>query len=93
MNVMLTRCRRGMVVVSRRSFLEGVARDTLVGQLSAYWTTREGRNAWVNALDVMNSRVNLPGAPGSKADPAIATARLSICSKPSHFPHSRAAGP
>ncbi|KAJ3733117.1 P-loop containing nucleoside triphosphate hydrolase protein [Lentinula guzmanii] len=93
MNVMLTRCRRGMVVVSRRSFLEGVARDTLVGQLSAYWTTREGRNAWVNALDVMNSRVNLPGAPGSKVDPAIATARLSICSRPSHFPHSRAAGP
>ncbi|KAE9410149.1 hypothetical protein BT96DRAFT_806066, partial [Gymnopus androsaceus JB14] len=37
MNVMLTRCRRGMVVVSSKSFLQGVARDTLVGKISAYW--------------------------------------------------------
>ncbi|KAJ3882090.1 AAA domain-containing protein, partial [Lentinula edodes] len=37
MNVMLTRCRRGMVIVSSQSFLEGVARDTLVGKISAYW--------------------------------------------------------
>ncbi|KAJ4477545.1 AAA domain-containing protein, partial [Lentinula aciculospora] len=37
MNVMLTRCRRGMVIVSSRSFLGGIARDTLVGKLSTYW--------------------------------------------------------
>ncbi|KAE9391145.1 hypothetical protein BT96DRAFT_748711, partial [Gymnopus androsaceus JB14] len=65
MNVMLTRCRQGMVVVSSKSFLQGIARDTLVGKMSAHWTsTRKGeeRDAWVNAKDVMNQRVHLPGS-------------------------------
>ncbi|KAJ3754786.1 hypothetical protein EV361DRAFT_778999, partial [Lentinula raphanica] len=62
MNVMLTRCRRGMVVVSSKSFLQRIAQKTLVGQLAAYWTAQEGVNAWVNTQDVMNSRVDLPGA-------------------------------
>ncbi|KAJ3710027.1 hypothetical protein FB446DRAFT_689695 [Lentinula raphanica] len=63
MNVMLTRCRRGMVIVSSKFFLQRIAQKTLVGQLAGYWTAQEGVNAWVNTRDVMNSRVDLPGAP------------------------------
>ncbi|KAJ3917780.1 hypothetical protein F5877DRAFT_22782, partial [Lentinula edodes] len=61
MNVMLTRCRLGMVIVSSKSFLNAVARRTLLGKIAAYWTAREGKKSWVEALDVMNSRVDLPG--------------------------------
>ncbi|KAJ3928828.1 MAG: P-loop containing nucleoside triphosphate hydrolase protein [Lentinula lateritia] len=61
MNVMLTRCRLGMVIVSSKSFLNAVARRILLGEISAYWTAREGKKSWVEALDVMNSRVDLPG--------------------------------
>lgn len=93
MNVMLTRCRRGIVIVSSQSFLEGVARDTLVGKISAYWTVQGGKNVWVDAMDITNSRVDLPGAPGSKVDPAIATARESINSGSSRSVGSGGSGP
>ncbi|KAH7867997.1 AAA domain-containing protein, partial [Lentinula edodes] len=75
MNVMLTRCRLGMVIVSSKSFLNAVARRTLLGKIAAYWTAREGKKSWVEALDVMNSRVDLPGV--------IALAKLSIHSRSS----------
>lgn len=86
MNVMLTRCRRGMVVVSRRSFVEGVARDTLVGRISAYWSVGqkgEEREAWVSADDIMNQRVHLPGSPGKNA-PGPLTAMLKSSVKGEH---------
>lgn len=50
-----------MVIVSSKSFLNAVARRILLGEISAYWTAREGKKSWVEALDVMNSRVDLPG--------------------------------
>ncbi|KIK52415.1 hypothetical protein GYMLUDRAFT_233460 [Collybiopsis luxurians FD-317 M1] len=68
MNVMLTRCRRGMVIVSGRSFLQGVASRTLLGKLCAYWTTQEGPKTWVDAGDVLNTRVDLPGAAGKSSN-------------------------
>ncbi|KAK0471192.1 AAA domain-containing protein, partial [Armillaria novae-zelandiae] len=34
MNVMLTRCRRGLIVVSNKNFLLGSGRPTLVGKLA-----------------------------------------------------------
>ncbi|KAF5370959.1 hypothetical protein D9757_009876 [Collybiopsis confluens] len=63
MNVMLTRCRSGMVVVSRQSFLQGVAKKTLVGKLCASWVDQQRRGkAWVSATDILNTRVVLPGS-------------------------------
>ncbi|KIK52409.1 hypothetical protein GYMLUDRAFT_1028835, partial [Collybiopsis luxurians FD-317 M1] len=41
-NAMLTRCRKGMVIVSSRLFLRGVARWTLIGRLCEYWAMQEG---------------------------------------------------
>ncbi|CAK5268392.1 unnamed protein product [Mycena citricolor] len=41
-NVMLTRCKRGLVVCANRGFIEGVARNSLVGQLAITL----GHQAW-----------------------------------------------
>ncbi|EIW53904.1 uncharacterized protein TRAVEDRAFT_75854, partial [Trametes versicolor FP-101664 SS1] len=41
-NVMLTRCKRGMVLVSKRDFLIGPGRTTLLGELAQRWN----RGAW-----------------------------------------------
>ncbi|KAI9510321.1 AAA domain-containing protein, partial [Russula earlei] len=44
MNVALTRCRKGMVIVTHKGFLQGAGWSTLLGQLSRAWPQR--RNAW-----------------------------------------------
>ncbi|KAI0644848.1 AAA domain-containing protein, partial [Trametes meyenii] len=41
-NVMLTRCERGMVLVSNRRFLTGPGRSTLLGELALQWS----RGTW-----------------------------------------------
>ena len=64
MNVMLTRCRKGMVVVAQRAFVEGRGRATLLGKLAERWGAEAGvgaRGAWADAVDVMNGRARLPG--------------------------------
>ncbi|KIK52417.1 hypothetical protein GYMLUDRAFT_967551 [Collybiopsis luxurians FD-317 M1] len=71
MNVMLTRCRKGMVIVFSRSFLRGAASRTLLGQLCAYLTVKEGPKTWVDAGDVLNMRVDLPGVAGRSLDDVI----------------------
>ncbi|KAJ7576715.1 AAA domain-containing protein, partial [Mycena floridula] len=37
MNVMLTRCKAGMLIVTSRAFLRGSGRQTLLGKLAAFW--------------------------------------------------------
>ncbi|KAI0653588.1 AAA domain-containing protein, partial [Cubamyces menziesii] len=37
-NVMLTRCERGMVLVSQRTFLRGPGARTLLGELARRWS-------------------------------------------------------
>ncbi|KZS94268.1 hypothetical protein SISNIDRAFT_427499, partial [Sistotremastrum niveocremeum HHB9708] len=36
-NVMLSRCRKGMVICTNKDFIESVARETLVGRLAEEW--------------------------------------------------------
>ncbi|KAK0216395.1 hypothetical protein IW262DRAFT_1232757, partial [Armillaria fumosa] len=55
MNVMLTRCRRGLIVVSNRNFLSGAGSPTLVGKLAS------GRS-WIESTTVAEQRANLPDA-------------------------------
>ncbi|KAK0189347.1 hypothetical protein F5146DRAFT_880260, partial [Armillaria mellea] len=55
MNVMLTRCRRGLIVVSNRNFLLGAGRPTLVGKLAC------GR-PWIDCTTVAEQRADLPDA-------------------------------
>lgn len=72
-NVLLTRCRAGLVVVSSRSFLEGQgARSTLVGRLAACWDARMGAGAWADWREVMNATVDLPGVLGPRRAPGFA---------------------
>ena len=43
-NVMLTRCKRGMYIVTKWEFVYGVAADTLVGRMVSQW----GKDVWIN---------------------------------------------
>ncbi|KAG8932861.1 hypothetical protein FRC02_000422 [Tulasnella sp. 418] len=43
-NVMLTRCKRGMVIVSNKTFLQSSAKKTLLGEMERHWKT-----SWANA--------------------------------------------
>ncbi|KZV92619.1 hypothetical protein EXIGLDRAFT_614112 [Exidia glandulosa HHB12029] len=51
MNVMLSRCTRGMYICGSRTFLNGgVAQETLLGKMSREW----GEGAWESVQDVLN---------------------------------------
>ena len=41
---MLTRCKRGMYIVTKWEFVYGVAVDTLVGRMVSQW----GEGVWIN---------------------------------------------
>ncbi|KAF9529891.1 AAA domain-containing protein, partial [Crepidotus variabilis] len=64
MNVMLTRCRKGMVIVSNRGFLEGSGGgvSTLLGQLLAHWRLYHDPQPWVNWREVSQGTASLPGS-------------------------------
>ncbi|KAI0251232.1 hypothetical protein BJV78DRAFT_497009 [Lactifluus subvellereus] len=61
MNVALTRCRKGMVVVTNRSFLQGSGKSTLLGKLCYTWS--EHREVWINWQTMLGMAVDLPGIP------------------------------
>lgn len=56
-NVMLTRCKRGMIICTSRSFLNDIAPESLVGGLAE----ELGKAAWIEASQVLNKKVNLFG--------------------------------
>jgi len=69
-NVMLTRCKRGLIIVSNRSFIHlPSVQDTLLGKMCTYWEREfgEGRT-WRSANDVMNKRAILPPHSVPKVD-------------------------
>ncbi|KAL4249785.1 hypothetical protein ABKN59_007614 [Abortiporus biennis] len=51
-NVMLSRCKKSMVICSSRAYLNGAASSTLVGKLAEEW----GESAWVSWSDLINGR-------------------------------------
>ncbi|KAH9921367.1 hypothetical protein B0H21DRAFT_200502 [Amylocystis lapponica] len=62
MNVMLTRCQRGMVVVTNRDFLRGPGHDTLLGRLARHWEDERGSTiTWTDALALANRTADMPG--------------------------------
>ena len=65
-NVMLTRCRAGMVIVTNRPFMKLKAiEDTLLGKLCSHWEHVCGRDGtWTDWRDVAEVISDLPGAPG-----------------------------
>jgi AAA domain len=62
MNVALTRCRKGMVVVTDKSFLQGKGKKTLLGQLCLTWSKHHDA-CWNDWKAVLNNLVALPGLP------------------------------
>ena len=65
-NVMLTRCQKGMVIVTQRAFIDGGGRNTLVGKLVKEWEKAAGEagGVWADAMEVADGRADMPGAPG-----------------------------
>jgi len=62
MNVALTRCRKGMVVITDKSFLQGRGKKTLLGQLCRTWSKHHDA-CWNDWKAVLNDSVTLPGLP------------------------------
>ena len=54
-NVMLTRCKKGMAICTSRKFIEGPAAESLVGKLSR---SLPG-SVWVKSRQVQDARFNL----------------------------------
>lgn len=72
MNVMLTRCRAGLVIVTSKSFLQGGGEHTLLGKLARFWEISRS-NAWVDWRFVAEGKVDLPGSPGPRRDSGLRT--------------------
>jgi len=82
-NVMLTRCKKGMVIVTRRDFIRvtdvGV---TIIGKLMEEWEKKgmAGR-VWVDSKDASKGSVNLPGKHASQETPPLRTAQPQVHTK------------
>lgn len=59
MNVALTRCRRGLIVVTNKNFLQSSGKSTLLGKLSHSWSLK--REAWLDWRTMLGTEVDLPG--------------------------------
>ncbi|KAF9267868.1 hypothetical protein L218DRAFT_1057752 [Marasmius fiardii PR-910] len=55
-NVMLSRCKEGMLVVSSRPFLTGIGSDSLVGDLMRSLEERMGSKAWLTKEELSSGR-------------------------------------
>ncbi|KAI0737257.1 AAA domain-containing protein [Daedaleopsis nitida] len=67
MNIMLTRCKAGLVIVTQRAFLHNPTggKRTLLGKLAEHWEDRIGASVvWADTMDVAGERASLPGAAG-----------------------------
>lgn len=59
-NVMLTRCRRAMVIVANRKFIDGIAKDTLLGRLARHWSEKyAAASCWTNWTEIAGGRAIL----------------------------------
>jgi len=67
MNVALTRCRKGMIVVTNRCFLRSAGSSTLLGQLCNTWS--QHGDAWIDWKAILNDSAMLPGLPAPPSKP------------------------
>ena len=69
MNVALTRCRKGMVVVTSKGFLQNAGKSMLLGKLCHSWTQHRGATSWIDWKAMLNNAIGLPGLPSSRSQP------------------------
>ena len=80
MNVMLTRCRSGLVIVTKSSFLQHGGRHTLLGRIAQHWEEmREPGETWVDWRLVAEGKVDLPGSPGPRRELRAPLGQVSRC--------------
>lgn len=61
-NVMLTRCQQGMIVVTNRTFLRTTAAHTLLGDLARHWSKLHGTsNTWKHWKEIVEHKAPMPG--------------------------------
>ncbi|KAI0820973.1 hypothetical protein BC629DRAFT_413511 [Irpex lacteus] len=62
-NVMLTRCKAGMIIVSNSFFVSRCAERTLLGKLAAHWEgPRNSTKIWTDWRQVSEGSIDLPGS-------------------------------
>ena len=62
MNVALTRCRKGMVVVTNKCFLEKAGNSILLGKLCDTWSQHH-EACWIDRKAILNNSAAFPGLP------------------------------
>ena len=75
---MLTRCTKGMVIVSNQFFAMRCARKTLLGKLAAHWVQKGA--AWIDWRLVTSQMADLPGAVSPKRFASSAASQPTITS-------------
>jgi len=92
MNVMLTRCRRGLIIVSSQAFLGpgGKGSDTLLGKLVQHWQSKYPQT-WIDWNPVLNASVDLPGAKRSFSNNSTGS-RHPGKAEPQHKPQAPSKG-
>lgn len=63
LNVMLTRCKKGMVIVANKDFLATSGSHTLVADFASHWKNTYGHAAWADWKGVADASVDVPGVP------------------------------
>ncbi|KAF7350700.1 Nucleoside triphosphate hydrolase protein [Mycena sanguinolenta] len=80
MNVMLTRAKKGMIIVTSSSFLQSNGAQTLLGRLARYWENYQ-QNIWIDWRRVADGTADLPGLPGT-----LSLGKLSLQTPAAHSP-------
>ncbi|KAL6300813.1 hypothetical protein BKA93DRAFT_694435, partial [Sparassis latifolia] len=61
-NVMFSRCKKGMVIVTNRTFLKTSGRGTLIAKLASHWERNYGeQQTWADWTLVAEGRTHMPG--------------------------------
>lgn len=81
MNVMLSRSKKGLIVVSNKVFLSGPGCNTLVGKLARHWEQQSQSKIWLSRKEILSYDAALPGF-DAKLSPA-ASNNLRYIPKPS----------
>jgi hypothetical protein len=74
LNVLLTRCKKGLVVVTKKDFVTRTG-----GLLRGLWWSLDSHDIWADADDVFGGYVDLPGSPApNEYEPSDDASEVSV---------------